>query len=56
MEMILILIIHNYALFLGHCYIELFLQSESGSPESGNSQGLSGSRGEHNFHGGCGGK
>ena len=53
MEMILILIIHNYALFLGHSYIDLFLQS---SPESGNSQGLSGSRGEHNFHGGCGGK
>ena len=51
MEMILILIIHNYALFLGHCYIELFLQSESG-----NSQGLSGSRGEHNFYSGCGGK
>ena len=53
MEMILILIIHNYALFLGHCYIDLFLQSIQ---ESGNSQGLGGSRGEHNFHGGCGGK
>ena len=52
MEMILILIIHNYALFLGRSRIELFLQS---NPESGNNQGWGGSGGEHNFHGGHGG-
>ena len=52
MEMILILIIHNYALFLGHFCMQLCLQS---NPESGNNQGWGGSGGEHNFHGGRGG-